>query len=271
MAMGGSDTGKTTLIECVARFLSKHTPLGIVDLDMGQSHIGPPATVAWGKIEEGFGEWSEIVVEDFYFTGTTTPFGSLLPSVAGAGLITGRALSSCKKVVVDTTGLIAEPVGRILKQFKIDLLCPDIVLALQRSGELSHVLEAFRFHKRPRIFRLPVPAAVRAKSPARRGRYRFEKMKKYFMRSRTLELSEEDAGIRFTHEPLHFGLRDLKHRIVSFRDEKNIDIGLGFIEGIKAREKRLLVRTPVSGVKFASIVIGKVVIDMANARLVDKR
>jgi polynucleotide 5'-kinase involved in rRNA processing len=271
MVMGASDTGKTTLVECVARFLSGYMPLGVVDLDMGQSHIGPPATVAWGKMEERFEELSEIAARDFYFTGTITPSGSLLPSVAGAWLITARALSSCKKVVVDTTGLIAEPAGRILKQFKLDILRPDIVLALERSGELSHVLDSFRFHKRPGIFRLPVPDAVKAKSPARRGLYRFERIKKYFLHSRSLELSEEDTGIRFTHEPLPFVLRDLKNRIVSFRDDENTDIGLGFIEGIKPDGRKLLIRTPLGGVKFASVVIGRAVIDMADARLVDKR
>src|SRR5512143_4154216 len=100
MVIGGSDTGKTTLIEFLADFLSAKTKVGIVDLDMGQSHIGPPTTIAWGRVSGRFRDWKDIPVEDFYFTGTVTPFGSLVPSVAGAKLITDRALSSVRKVIV---------------------------------------------------------------------------------------------------------------------------------------------------------------------------
>jgi polynucleotide 5'-hydroxyl-kinase GRC3/NOL9 len=136
MVMGGSDTGKTTLV-----------------LDMGQSHIGPPTTIAWGRAGKKFQNWSDIAVKDFYFTGTLSPAGNLLPSVVGAKLITDRALSMCHKAVVDTTGLISDPVGRVLKQYKIELLSPDIIIALEKSGELDHILMSYRSIKSPRILR----------------------------------------------------------------------------------------------------------------------
>lgn len=270
MIMGGSDTGKTTLVECIAAFLSKQTRVGIVDLDMGQSHIGPPTTIAWGKIDREFREWSTIAPEDFYFTGTVTPFGSLLPSVVGAKLMTERALNSCKKVIVDTTGLIAEPAGRVLKQSKIDILSPDMILALENSEELGHILDAFRFNQHPKFYRLPVPSHVKEKSVTKRSQYRFEKIKDYFVGSCTLEVLMEDVGIRFTKEPPSFSPLTLKKRLVSFRDNGNRDIALGFIEGIKLRENKLLIRTPISGdVKFSSIAIGRAEIDMTNSLLRD--
>lgn len=154
MVMGGSDTGKTTLVESIVHFLSEQADVGIVDLDMGQSHIGPPTTIAWGKTAREFQDWEGIGVEEFYFTGSLTPMRNLLPSVAGAKLMTEKALSSCGKVVVDTTGLIAEPAGRVLKQYKIDALSPDIILALEHSRELGPILDAFRFHKHPKVHRL---------------------------------------------------------------------------------------------------------------------
>jgi polynucleotide 5'-kinase involved in rRNA processing len=46
MVIGGADTGKTTLVEGIADMLSMKTTVGIVDLDMGQSHIGIPTTIA---------------------------------------------------------------------------------------------------------------------------------------------------------------------------------------------------------------------------------
>ncbi len=48
MLLGEADTGKTTLAEGLGAFLSKDFRTAAVDLDMGQSRIGPPATVGWG-------------------------------------------------------------------------------------------------------------------------------------------------------------------------------------------------------------------------------
>lgn len=49
MVLGGVDVGKTVLIENIAKFLSETTDFGIIDLDMGQSNIGPPTTVTTPK------------------------------------------------------------------------------------------------------------------------------------------------------------------------------------------------------------------------------
>lgn len=263
MAIGGSDTGKTTMVECIADLLARYSNVGIVDLDMGQSHIGPPTTIAWGKIQGGFRNWSDIKIEDFYFTGTTTPMGSLLPAVAGAKIITERAISSCEKVIVDTTGLIAEPTGRVLKQFKIDLLSPDIILALEFSKELWHILDSYNFNKSLKIYRIPAPANVKSKDITKRTQYRFEKFNAYFINAGILEISIENVGIRFIREPLRFIASDLENRIISFRDENNKDIALGIIEGIDLKDRKLMIRTPMSGeTKFSTIVIGRAQLDL---------
>ncbi len=257
MVIGGSDTGKTTLIECIADLLAKETKVGIVDLDMGQSHIGLPTTIAWGKIKGEFKGWSRIPVEDFYFTGSLSPPGSLLPAIVGARLITDKAISSCQKVVVDTTGLITGPVGQALKQFKIELLCPDMILALEQSRELGRILDGFKFQKYRSIYRLPVPAQVDSKRIAKRTRYRLERFKSYFTGAHTLEISFDDVGIRFTRESVRFSTVELKDRIVSFRDERNRDIALGKVEKINMRDKKCFIRSPISrDAKFSTLVIG---------------
>lgn len=53
MVLGGADTGKTTLIEYLADLLANKFSVGIVDCDTGQSHIGPPTTIAWGRVGGG--------------------------------------------------------------------------------------------------------------------------------------------------------------------------------------------------------------------------
>lgn len=269
VVIGGADTGKTTMVEALADFLSRKTVVGLVDLDMGQSHLGPPTTIGWGRAEKGFRGWERIEVEDFYFAGTVTPVGSLLPAVVGAKLITDKALSSCRKVIVDTTGLIAEPAGRVLKQFKIDLLLPNMVLALECSGELGSILETFRFHKQPRIHRLPVPGQAKSKSTPVRSGHRYKKMKAYLKGAEKLEVLLEEIGLRFSGRPLGFS-SSLRNRIVSFRDGYNKDVALGVIEEVKVRLKRLVVRSPLrSDAEYTCIVIGRAELDEEDKQVRD--
>jgi polynucleotide 5'-hydroxyl-kinase GRC3/NOL9 len=262
MVIGRSDTGKTTFIERLADHLSQKTEVGIVDLDMGQSHIGPPSTIAWGRMKGGFKSWQDIKVKDFYFTGALSPLGSLLPAVTGAKLITEKALGLCNKIIIDTTGLINEPDGRVLKQFKVDLLKPDIIIALERSGELENILKSFTFYKIPKVLRIPVLKRTGTKSTALRSEHRMNQFRTYFKNAEEMTVSLENIGIRFTRGPVRFNNVELKNRIISFRDEKNMDMALGIVKEVHARKKTLVVHSPLNkNRKIASIVIGTVQID----------
>lgn len=263
LVVGDVDTGKTTLIACIADLIARHRDVGIVDLDMGQSHVGLPSTIAWGNIKGRFNNWSGIKVEDFYFTGALSPVGSLLPAAVGAKLITDKALSTCDRVIIDTTGLIAEPSGRVLKQFKIDLLLPDIILALENSDEMGNILDGFKNHKFPKIFRISVPRQVASKGASARTQYRFERFKSYFTGARTIEVNAREVGIRYTGEPVLFNRAEMKNRLVSFRDVKNNDIEIGIIKDVNLRNKKFLVRSPIKEkVRFSTLMIGSAQVDL---------
>ncbi|MFP3870400.1 MAG: Clp1/GlmU family protein [Syntrophobacteria bacterium] len=259
VVMGNSDTGKTSLVTCLADLLGRKTEVGLVDLDMGQSHIGPPTTVAWGRVEGGFRGWGAIAVEDFYFIGSLTPRGNLVTTVVGAKLITQRALSACKKVVVDTTGFIAGVSGTVLKQAKIDLLEPDIILALERSDELGHIVEAFSYQKAPSVYRVSVPLRVEPKGYTERNQHRLKRFRSYFNGAKTLDVSFKAVSIRSTGEPVNAGTDDVTERIVSFRDDRNRDLALGLVEGVDSMEEKVLIRSPLKkDIKFSTVVFGSV-------------
>lgn len=52
MVLGASDTGKTTLIEDLLGFLLEKYTVGVVDADLGQSHIGPSYYHSLGYFSE---------------------------------------------------------------------------------------------------------------------------------------------------------------------------------------------------------------------------
>ncbi|MCX7793869.1 MAG: Clp1/GlmU family protein [Thermodesulfovibrionales bacterium] len=260
LVIGASDTGKTTFVEYIARKLANLFNLGIVDLDMGQSQIGPPTTVGWARCPENFTTLSTLKEEDFYFTGTITPAGSLLPAITGARLIVERAMKTCDKVIVDTTGLISEPAGRVLKHFKIDILKPDLVVCLERTDELSHIKAPFK-NQSLIFYTLRPPSGIRQKSPSERAEYRYKRMESYLADSKLHSFPISELGILFTRERLPFDNPGLKNRVVSFRNSQNRDIAIGVIEAVKPKEGKIFIRTHELREKPVTIVIGKAVMD----------
>lgn len=254
MILGEADTGKTTLAGALSSFISKDFKTAAVDLDMGQSCIGPLTTVGWGFAKEG-AAWDKIVPEEIYFTGALSPPGSLVPTLAGAKRMMEGALQRAEKVVIDTTGLVSGEIGTILKQYKIELLCPDIIIALERYGELGEILDGFRASSRPAIFRLKAPEAARTRTGAQRAAYREQRFREYFVGARLIEASLNKVGMRYTGSKGG----EMTGRLVSFRDSSHKDLALGIIEAKDEDGTRLIIRTPLSeGARYAAIVVGRV-------------
>ena len=257
LVIGDADTGKSTLVEKLARRLSRDATVGLVDADIGQSHLGPPATVGWGKLSRSFDRWDAVPVEGFYFTGAISPPGNLLQLLTGTGLMVDQALDACDKVIVDTTGLVQGAVGRVLKQQKIDLLMPDVVIAIERENELALVLGPLRHQKRPQVCALPAPEGIRVKSPMEKTAYRADRFRSYFQDADILTIELSEIGLRSTRGDLESATADLSGRLISLRDEGNSDLALGIIEDWAPAASVLKVKTPLqeSG-KVASAVIG---------------
>ncbi len=257
MVIGGVDSGKTTLVESIVRALLGSCDLGIADLDVGQSHIGPPTTVSWGRPPEEFQGWDGVKIEDMYFTGTLSPEGNLLPCLAGAKIITDRALLSCDRVVADTSGFISSPPAIVLKTYKLDLLSPDIVIGLEKNGELEDICGPFSTHRSMSIYRVPVPRHIRPKTMETRSRYRYEKFSAYFADALTHEVSLQSYPVRFTRLPADLSPQGLEKRIVSFRDGMNRDRAIGIIEKADSREGKLLIKSPLKNLEgVATLLIG---------------
>jgi len=94
--IGGSDTGKTTLLKDICRFLlTAKISTGIVDCDVGQSFVGPPSTISFVKIKNRVFEFFPFP-DKFYFTGGITPGANII------GFLTG--IEKMKGIVEKETG-----------------------------------------------------------------------------------------------------------------------------------------------------------------------
>ena len=240
MVMGGSDTGKTTLIEDLLGLLLPVFRVGIVDADLGQSHLGPPTTIAWGLVEKKFEGWDNLEVEDFYFVGATSPSGNLLPMITGLKIIYDKARPQVDKILVDTTGMIRGGPARALKTCMIEIIQPQIVLVLQRTDELEHILIDFKGMTLPKIYRMKVPPAVRQKNYSERVSYREQRFKAYFKSAQNLVLACDRIGLRGIISDLY-----LHNRLICLRDREGEGLALGIVDGVDGRMRSISVYTPL--------------------------
>lgn len=211
MIMGETDAGKTGFTTFLTNSLvAQGLRVGVVDADLGQSDIGPPTTVGLGVLTQPVERLGEAEVIGLHFVGSTSPQGHLLPTVIGTKKMVEKALRlGLDKVLVDTSGLIQGELGRALKQAKIELVDPDLVLCLERHGECEHILRPYNQGSRPAIVRLAPAPAVKKRSQEERRLHRERTLQAYFHGARTLYL---DLGRVLLREPALYAGQPLSLR-----------------------------------------------------------
>jgi polynucleotide 5'-hydroxyl-kinase GRC3/NOL9 len=132
LVLGGGDVGKSSYCRfLITELLAAGHRIAVVDADVGQKDVGPPASYAAGTA----GQWV-VAPEAFYFVGSTSPAGRMLPLVLGTAQLVIAA--DAPFVIVDTTGYI-EGTGRVLKSYKIEAVRPDLIVAIEKCGELEAI------------------------------------------------------------------------------------------------------------------------------------
>lgn len=236
MVIGGPDTGKSTFIKNKAKDLLG-TLTAIVDLDSGQQSIGVPGTVAWCMASDFCGE-GLAEPKDFFFTGATSPSPNIGRHLTGSSLICGKAKSIADKVLIDTSGLVARPLGTMLKQLKIELIKPDILVTFESGGELDELLLALRKTDRPEIIRLAASEKVNARSQKERRLWRKKAFRQYFADAPTVCINSNNVGIleanlRFRDAPTLKKPQDwFLDRFVGLQDAGGNFIGVGLVSEV---------------------------------------
>ncbi len=141
LVIGGSAVGKSSFCRYLAgALLARQADVAFVDADIGQSNLGPPAAVTLGYPTLPV-DFSTAPPAAYYFVGSTGPIGRFLPLVIGTASLAREARGAF--VIIDTTGLVHES-GRVLKNYKIEAVHPDVVVAIERRSELALIRMANR-------------------------------------------------------------------------------------------------------------------------------
>jgi polynucleotide 5'-hydroxyl-kinase GRC3/NOL9 len=142
LVLGAPDTGKSTLCRfLVYRVYAAGHRVALVDLDLGQTHLGPPATLGLGLFPPRLPGDGGVFPEAFAFIGQTSPIGAFLEVVVGCRTLVDEAHSrGYFRIVVNTSGFVGGTEAMILKRSQVELLHPALVLGLQRDRELEPLL-----------------------------------------------------------------------------------------------------------------------------------
>ncbi len=193
MVLGGTDTGKTTFFAFLANTLLRAGKrVALVDVDMGQSDIGPPTTIGLAILDKPFGSLDEIAPDALYFIGSTSPRGHLLPTVVGTKKLVDKGLAKgAELVIINTTGLVHGSMARALKHHKINLVRPQHLIVLQRNNEIEAIVSPWEGVTGFSIHRPPIYQKLRMKSQLERRFNRETKFRSYFTSARPVEISLE--------------------------------------------------------------------------------
>ncbi len=255
--VGQCDSGKTTLVAQAARHALRNASVSVVDADVGQSHIGPPTTIAWAKADQPFDSLSDLKMESMYFVGSTSPQFHLLPTALGTIKIVSRAACAADKVLIDTPGFIRGEAARQLLWHIVDSVQPEIVVAVQQAGELQHILSPYARSSSPHVIEIPQSPDCVEKTREQRTEYREALFRRYFADSAELTLCWDDAPVKSRGVIDECTALSTLHRLVSLRSSAGEDMALGIITGVDPANHRLVIRTPWAVASMpASVVLG---------------
>jgi polynucleotide 5'-hydroxyl-kinase GRC3/NOL9 len=156
--LGERDQGKSTFCRVLLeRLEASGGAAWLLDADVGQKMIGPPACITLAEQEPG-----GLRLRRIRFVGDTNPALAIPAAVAAAARLSH--VEEEARLVVNTSGLVAGP-GIALKRWTLDALDPELIVSVGESEALDAVLAA---QSPDRLIRLaPSPAARRKSGPAR--------------------------------------------------------------------------------------------------------
>lgn len=252
LLLGSPDCGKTTLGWWLARQLHRRGPVALVDADVGQSRIGPPASVGWyrpGDRRQGF-----------FFVGSVSPERRPATALQATRHAHDVAAEAAQWVVVDTTGYLQGRTAIALKGAKIEHLRPVHVVAIGDGDEdLEAVLAPWIGDRAVILHRLRSPSGARTRPIPERARWRQEAFATWLSGAhlRWVEL----AGKETLHEPEaelyeNSKARLLEGLLVGFGDDSDNGLCIGLLRTLDRAGRRMLCLCPEQAAGAARVDFG---------------
>lgn len=252
IVIGCSDSGKSTFILYLANEIYKTgKKVGILDLDIGQSNIGPPGTIGFGIVKKNINNLLEMEYEKLYFIGDVSPKGNLLQMIVGGfKLLNEMEKYNLDYILIDSTGLVDGLIGEVLKQNKIEILNPDFIILFEKNDERENLIKPFIFDNK-KIIRLKPSLNSIERTRLERIEYRNNRFREYFFNSKEFEIHFKEENILSSNFKKFIPLRN---SIVGFLDKDRFLICLGVLKKIDLDKNTIIVNLPESDFKMIKFI-----------------
>jgi polynucleotide 5'-hydroxyl-kinase GRC3/NOL9 len=235
MFIGGLDAGKSTLARATAAYgLRLGRSVAYLDADVAQKTVGPPATVGLKHINGP----DDLTVDRMAdadalgFVGSISPQDHLVPLVGALQRLRDRARSEgADLLIVDTGGEVSGIRGQLVKYYKVDMLEPDLVVALQRGQELEPILGFVDRFFGIETVAAPIHPNVIPTSVEERMTQREKAMARYFGSAPLQRFRVKPTVFMPTLPPL-FDLQTVDRLLVGLSDGHGGFTGLGYLEHV---------------------------------------
>jgi len=254
--LGPTDVGKTTLSRYLVTGLAGRGLVAFLDADTGQSTIGPPATAGLAICTGTPLRRLQTVLR---FVGSISPQGHMLQHlVSTARLLTTARGEGARYVIIDSPGWVEGPVAEEFQVRMIDLLMPDVVVAIQEKGDLMGILANFRSRTGITIHSMQPSPHVTPRSRGWRAHYRREQFRSYFNGHTRADIPLEGTGF---HGNVPESFRDdaWQNLLVALCDREMQVVTLAVVEQLDILGGILRVRTPAADIsRVVSVQVGSI-------------
>ena len=228
LVIGAADVGKSTLCRfLVSRAAECGRSAALLDTDVGQKTVGPPACVTRGDMQG----------VTLFFVGATNPVRGWRRLIEGTRHL-ARGLDA-ELVVANTSGLLAGP-GRRLKAAKIEAFRPNLLIALGDNPELASILNG---HPEVPALRLSQSPEAKRKTDGEKRAARREAFRRYFAGASVQSLNSRQFQLEGWEAPLPSGL------LLGLADAHDGPYGLGILVGCSGATVEILTPVATSGVR----------------------
>ncbi len=254
--LGSSDLGKSTLCRYLVSELAARETAAYLDCDTGQATIGPPATAGLAIFS---GEPPRLKQTILRFVGSTSPQGHLLQELVSTARLLDSALElGARYVIIDSPGWIRGPAAGEFQVRMIDLLNPDVLVAIRKADELAGILANFRSRTGMTIRMTDPSPHAQVRSRLWRARYRQERFRSYFAGHTGKEIPLEGTGFH-GKIPDSFRDDDWKDLLIALCDRDMRVIALAIVEKLDIPAGVLRIRVPPADLsQFSSVQVGSI-------------
>lgn len=237
LVLGERNCGKSSFCQLFAReILASQQPVSYLDADIGQKDIGPPGTISLGFMDPNQNGNHHFQLIGMYFVGSLNPAGHFLPMIVGLKRLSD--LVKTQYTLINTAGFI-QGSGKVLVSYQIEIIRPDVIIAIESNHELEPILDEYRHLN---LIRIKPANEACAKSYRLRVDSRKSALSDYFWKSTKIALALEDVIIQRKNRATTQA--EMINRYCGLVDSQGNCIGVGAIQSIT--DQLIIVLTPIT-------------------------